>query len=143
MIIPDINLLVYAYNADAPHHAAAKAWWEAAMSGARPIGLPWLVSLGFMRLLSHPRVVVAPFSPVELLGVIRSWLARPQVAVLHPGPRHLEVLEQVVAGFGVGANFTTDAHLAAMAIETQSELHSSDHDFARVSGLRWSNPLAR
>lgn len=141
MIIPDINLLVYAYNADAPRHAAAKAWWEELMSGDEPVAIPWAVSLGFVRLLSHPRVVVTPVPPAELVGFVRTWLERPHVAPLNPGPRHLDVLAHLFGKVGVAAELTTDAHLAALAIETQSELHSTDHDFARFPGLRWHNPL--
>jgi uncharacterized protein len=141
VIIPDINLLVYAYNKDAPHHAAARAWWEKLMSDSAPVGIPWVVSLGFVRLLSHPRIVVAPFASGDLIGFVRSWLARPHVAPLVPGANHLDILQEATDDAGFGANLMTDAHLAALAIETQSELHSADHDFARFRGLRWRNPL--
>lgn len=141
MIIPDINLLVYAYNADAPRHLAAKAWWEALMSGTEPVAVPWAVSLGFVRLLSSPRVVVVPYAAPELLAFVRAWLERPHVTVVAPGPRHLDLLESLMGRPGVAAALTTDAHLAALAIETQSELHTADHDFARFPGLRWRNPL--
>jgi uncharacterized protein len=142
MILPDTNLLVYAYNEDAPHHARAKAWWTALMNGADPVGIPWAVSCGFVRLMTHPAVLVTPIGPVPAVRHVRSWLERPQVEVLDPGPRHLEILERLVERIGVAASLTTDAHLAAIAIERQCELHSNDVDFARLDGLRWHNPLA-
>ncbi len=143
MIIPDINLLVYAYNADVPQHPRAKAWWEDLLDGgSEPVGLAWLVILGFTRLMTHPAVVERPLAPHIALGHVREWLARAQVQIVQPGPRHLDVLTHLFALAGAGGNLTTDVHLAALAIEHQCELHSSDLDFARFSGLRWRNPLS-
>ena len=118
MILPDINLLVYAYNRHAPHHVC-----------------------GFVRLMTHPAVLVDPLDPGRTLLHVRSWVERPLVEVLEPGPRHLEIFERLLESLGVAANLTTDAHLAAIAIEHQCELHSNDADFTRFAGLRWRNPL--
>jgi toxin-antitoxin system PIN domain toxin len=142
MIVPDINLLVYAYNLDAPDHARARAWWTHLMNGVDAVGIPWAVSCGFVRLMTHPAVLETPMDPAAALRHVRSWLERPHVEVLDPGPRHLDILERLVAKLGVAANLTTDAHLAAIAIERQCELHSNDVDFSRFEGLRWHNPLA-
>lgn len=141
MIVPDVNLLVYAYNRDAPRHAGARAWREELLNGERPVGIPWAVSCGFVRVMTHPAVLVTPLGPTEAVGRVRSWFEQPSVEVLEPGPRHLEILARLVAEVGVAGNLTTDAHLAAIAIEHQCELHSTDTDFARFSGLRWRNPL--
>ncbi|HEY3359996.1 MAG TPA: type II toxin-antitoxin system VapC family toxin [Polyangia bacterium] len=142
MIIPDLNLLVYAHNADAPSHRAARVWWEKLLTGGEPVALPWVVILGYVRLMTHPAVLERPLRPVEALADVRRWLARPCVELLTPGPRHLELLEQALGALGVGGNLTTDAHLAALALEYQCELHSNDRDFGRFSGLRWRDPLA-
>ena len=141
MILPDINLLVYAYNTDAPGHRRAKAWWEACLSDLDPVGLPWVVILGYLRLMTSRSVLVDPFSPQEAIGHIRSWLERPQVQILQPGPRHLELLDGLMRGAQASGSLSTDAHLAAVAIEHQAELHSNDGDFSRFPGLRWTNPL--
>jgi toxin-antitoxin system PIN domain toxin len=141
MILPDINLLVYAYNTDAPGHRRAKAWWEACLSGKHQVGLPWVALLGYLRLMTSRSVLVDPFSPEEAIGHIRSWLERPQVQVLHPGPRHLELLDSLMRGAQASGSLSTDSHLAALAIEHQAELHSNDGDFSRFPGLRWTNPL--
>jgi hypothetical protein len=141
MILPDINLLVYAYNRHAPHHAEARAWWERLLNSTRSVGIPWAVVCGFVRLMTHPAVLLSPLDPARTLHHVRSWLDRPLVEVLEPGPRHLEILERILSAAGVAGNLTTDAHLAAIAIEHQCELHSSDTDFARFPGLRWRNPL--
>jgi toxin-antitoxin system PIN domain toxin len=141
MILPDINLLVYAYNRHAPHHAVARAWWEELLNGSDPVGIPWAVVCGFVRLMTHPAVLVDPLDPGRTLLHVRSWFERPLVEVLEPGPRHLEIFERLLTSLSVAANLTTDAHLAAIAIEHQCELHSNDADFSRFAGLRWRNPL--
>jgi toxin-antitoxin system PIN domain toxin len=141
VIIPDINLLVYAYNSDAPFHAESKTWWEDCLSGRSTVGLPWAVMLGFVRIMSSTAALTSPMSPSEALGHVQSWLQRPQTQILVPGPRHLEILASIMEASRASGRLTTDAHLAALAIETQSELHSTDLDLARFPGLRWRNPL--
>ena len=141
MIVPDINLLVYAYNRDAPHHAAAKGWWEDALSSDEPVGLPWVTALGFIRLMTHGTVLERPLEADRAIAHVRSWHSRANVSVLDPGPRHLELLGRLFGHLGTAGRLTTDAHLAALAIEHQCELHSNDADFARFPGLRWRNPL--
>jgi toxin-antitoxin system PIN domain toxin len=141
VIVPDINLLVYAYNSDAPDHDLARRWWEASLSGTRPVGLAWAVVLGYLRLMTSGAVLVDPFVPGEVIEHVRAWLQRPNVVILHPGPRHLDLLDQLLAAAGGSASLTTDAHLAALAIEHQAEVCSNDSDFSRFPGLRWSDPL--
>jgi toxin-antitoxin system PIN domain toxin len=142
MILPDINLLVYAYNADAPRHRKAKAWWEGVMNDGSVVGIPWAVACGYIRLMTHPRVLERPLPPAEAVGHVREWLARPATEVLVPGNRHLDILGRLLDEVGVAGSLTTDAHLAAMAIEHQCVLNSNDTDFSRFSGLRWVDPLA-
>ena len=142
MILPDLNLLVYAYNSDAPDHSAARSWWEAVLSDSRPVALPWAVSLGFLRLMTSRGILVDPLTAPEAIDHIRSWLARPQVRLLQPGPGHLDLLDEMAKQAGKAGALTTDIHLAALAVEHGVELHSNDGDFARFPGLRWTNPLA-
>lgn len=142
MIVPDLNLLIYAYNTDAPLHAPARAWWQRLMNDDTAVAIPWAVSVGFVRLMTHASVVRRPLPPRTAIGHVRSWLERSNVAVLEPASRHLAILEQLLDAIGVAGRLTTDAHLAALAIENQAELHSNDVDFGRFPGLRWRNPLA-
>lgn len=141
MILPDINLLVYAYNRDAPLHAEARAWWEEVLTTGKPVGLPWAVIKGFVRLMTHPSVVERPLRPGEAVSFVREWLEQPGVGILLPGPTHLDLFERLLKEAGVAGRLTTDAHLAALAIEHQCTLCSNDTDFSRFSGLRWINPL--
>jgi toxin-antitoxin system PIN domain toxin len=142
MILPDVNLLVHAYNSDSRVHARARAWWEDLMSGTAPVALSWIAVLGFIRIMTHRHIVANPLSVAAACAHVRAWLAQPYVTVLDPGARHAEVLLGLLERLGTAGNLTTDAHLAALAIEHQAELHSTDADFARFPGLRWSNPLA-
>lgn len=140
MILPDLNLLLYAYNPGSAHHRAARAWWENQLNSGERVGLPWVVMLGFLRLSTARGVFAKPATPREALARVGNWLASPHAAPLHPGPRHLEFLTRTLAVTPGGA-LTTDAHLAALALEHDGELHSNDSDFARFAGLRWRNPL--
>lgn len=142
MILPDINLIVYAYNEDAPFHLQAKAWWEQCLSGNEPVGMAWAVILGFVRLMSNRRVLAKPMSASEAVDHCRSWIVQPNVRIVLPGPTHLNIFTELLAG-PMGPNLVTDAHLAALAIEHQAELHSNDTDFSRFSGLVWRNPVAQ
>lgn len=141
MILPDVNLLIYAHNESVAQHPRARAWWVDLLEREQPVGVPWAVALGFVRLVTHPRVLTAPLSPNTALAIVEGWLAQPAVSVLEPGPRHLTILARLFEVTGVAASLTTDAHLAALAIEHQAELCSNDLDFARFPGLRWRNPL--
>ena len=105
------------------------------------VGIPWVVILGFVRIMTSRVVMTDPMDPVEALDHTRSWLERPQAHLLVPGPRHLEILTEIMRAARASGRLTTDAHLAAMAIEIQAELYSNDADFSRFPGLRWVNPL--
>ena len=142
MIIPDVNLLVYAHNRAAVGHERARAWWEDLVDREQPIGLAWAVMLGFVRLVTHPSVLVRPLAPVAALGHVRRWLDQESVRIVEAGPRHMDLLRALFQSTGVAGSLTTDTHLAALAIEHQAELNSNDADFARFPGLRWRNPIA-
>lgn len=141
MIIPDLNLLIYAYNADAPRHHAARAWWEGLMNGRVTVGIPWAISCGFVRLMTHPRLLETPMKPQIAIEHVASWFECSQVRVLNPSRRHLIVLGELLQSAGIGGNLVTDGHLAALAIEHQGEIHSNDTDFSRFPGLNWRDPL--
>jgi toxin-antitoxin system PIN domain toxin len=142
VILPDLNLLFHAYNAESPVHGAAREWWEGLLNGTQPVGLAWAVILGFIRISTHRQVLANPLPVATACTHVRAWLAQPYVAILDPGARHAEILFGFLESLGTAGNLTTDAHLAALAVEHQAELHSTDADFARFRGLRWVNPLA-
>ena len=141
MKLIDLNLLLYAVNADSANHARAKSWLEHVLSGHEPVGLPWVVLLGFLRLTTNPRVLSQPLSSGQAMEIIDGWLALPCVQVLAPCENHWRILRSLLEATGTAGNLTTDAHLAALAIENGCELCSTDSDFRRFPALRWVNPL--
>ena len=141
MIIPDINLLLHAHDSLFRRHEAARGWWEALMNGTGSVGLPWVAVLGFIRIATNPKILENPLEVAGACVRVRSWLGRPQTVLIHPGDRHADILFDLLEEAGSAGNLTTDAHLAALAIEHQAELHSTDADMARFPGLRWRNPL--
>lgn len=141
MKLPDVNLLLYALDADSARHAQARTWVEDTFSGTETVALTWSMLLAFLRLSTRPALFADPLSTDEALDVIDGWLALPVVTVVHPTERHAAVLRELLAPLGAGGNLTTDAHLAALAVEHGALLCSCDADFSRFSGLRWTDPL--
>jgi hypothetical protein len=142
MILVDANLLIYAVNADAPLNRKAKSWVESALSARETVGFSWNVLLAFLRLTTRPGLFRRPLPVGTAFDLVASWLDQPSAVIVHPGPRHLQVLRELLLPLGAGGNLTSDAHLAALAIEHRAELCSSDTDFARFKGLKWRNPLS-
>jgi len=142
MILVDANLLIYAVNQDAPLNRRAKPWLESVLSGHEIVGFPWNVLLAFLRLTTRPGLFRRPLPVDAAFDLVASWLDQKSATVVDPGPRHLAVLRQLLQPLGTGGNLTSDAHLAALAIEHGAELCSSDTDFARFHGLKWRNPLS-
>jgi uncharacterized protein len=142
MILLDANLLIYAVNADAPLNRKAKSWLASVLSGQEAVGFSWNVLLAFLRLTTRPGMFRHPLPVDTAFALAATWLDQPCATIVHPGPRHLEVFRKLLEPLGTGGNLTSDAHLAALAIEHRAELYSSDGDFARFSGLKWCNPLS-
>jgi uncharacterized protein len=142
VIVVDANLLIYAVNADSPDHKQAKAWLEAAVSGTETVGLPWIVLLAFLRLTTRPSVFQKPLRMDAAFDLIEAWLRQPSVTVPEPTKRHMQTMRDLMGPLGTGGNLTSDAYLAALAIEHGAELCSTDNDFGRFRRLRWRNPLA-
>jgi toxin-antitoxin system PIN domain toxin len=141
VIVSDVNLLLYAYDATSTHHERARSWLEERLSGVEAFGFAWVTLLAFVRLGTNPRVFESPFRVDEALDVVDAWLGAPCATVLHPGPRHAVLLRQLLEPLGAAGNLTIDAHLASLAVEQDAELCSADTDFSRFPGLRWRNPL--
>jgi toxin-antitoxin system PIN domain toxin len=143
MVIPDVNLLLYANVSAFRQHAAAKKWWEALLGGREEVGIAGPALFGFVRIATNRRVLDPPMAVEGALARVETWLSRAQVRFLQPGPRHLEIAFRLLRALGAAGNLTTDVQLAALAIENQAELHSNDSDFARFPDLRWVDPLGK
>ncbi len=143
MILVDVNLLVYSVIVEQPQHFAAKAWLDQQLNGSAKVGVPWPSLLGFLRLVTNGRLFSTPLSIDAAWSVVEAWLKCPAVWTPQATNAHSEILRGLLEGSAVRANLVPDAHLAALAIEHGLTLCSTDGDFARFRGLRWSNPLAR
>ncbi|MEK6245231.1 MAG: type II toxin-antitoxin system VapC family toxin [Pseudomonadota bacterium] len=141
MKIVDLNILLYAVDSNSSRHRAAREWWEQALNGDEPVGLPWVVVLGFLRVATNPRVFAAPHEVGSALRRVDRWLALDCIRVVREKDDHWETLRRLISAVGTAGNLTTDAHLAALAISHDAVLYSSDLDFGRFKGLRWENPL--
>ena len=141
MILVDANLLIYAVNADAQHHKAARRWLEQTLSGATEVGLPWIAVLAFIRITTRSGILAHPLSCEEAVAYLDEWLAQPYVALVAPGEEHWPIFSNLLNTVGAFGNLTSDAHIAALAIECGAEVYSADYDFRRFPGIRHINPL--
>jgi len=142
VILVDANLLLYAYHPRAPQHAASKAWLEGLLNGSDLVRFAWLTLWAFLRTSTNPRVFEQPMTTAEASAAVASWLSRPMVGILEPGEGHFDLLRGLVVDGQAAGPLVMDAVLAALALEHGATLATTDRDFARFPGLKWTNPLA-
>lgn len=140
MKIVDLNVLLYAVNADSAHHRPLLEWWNQAVN-QESLGLPWVVLLGFLRISTHPKIFPSPLAPEIALRTVDTWQSLDNIRVVREREQHWEILRSLLEEAGTAGNLTTDAHLAALAISHGAVLISCDNDFMRFKGLSWENPL--
>jgi len=141
VILVDANVLIYAIDADSPHHRPARRWLEEALSGTTPIGLAWIVILAFLRLTTRSGILRKPLPPERAMAFVDEWLAQPCVRAVSPGEGHWTILRKLLRDSGTAGNLTSDAHLAAGALELGASVCSTDADFARFPGIERISPL--
>lgn len=142
MIVPDVNVLLFAHDEMARKHAVARRWWEATLSADEPVGVPWVVVLAFTRLVTHPTICSDPLSTHDARRRVERWFEQPHVRLLVPGTDTFALFFDLLEAAGLGGNLTTDALIAAHAIEHNATLFSPDLDFGRFPDLKWIDPLA-
>lgn len=131
MLVLDTNVLIYAVHTQGVHHAATTRWLERTLAGPEVIGIPWVAMLGFLRIATNARAFTHPLPVEDALAAARAWFSHPGVTALAPTPRHLDVLSGLVLQSGTAGNLTTDAHIAALALEHGAGVATFDRDFAR------------
>jgi toxin-antitoxin system PIN domain toxin len=141
VIVPDANLLLYAYDSASPFHGRAAGWWSSCLNGAEPIGLCPAVVFGFVRIGTSSRAFVKPLSVEEASTHVESWFARPMVQLLETDLTDVQKALELLREAGTGGNLTTDAQVAAISVRYGAVAHTADSDFARFRGVRWHNPL--
>lgn len=141
MILVDANLLLYAYRTESSAHRASRRWLEEALSGSEFVRFAWLTLWAFLRIATHARIFDHPLTLAEAQAAISSWLAQPVSGIAEPGERHWQILQELARTGQATGPLLMDAALAAIAIEHGATLCTTDRDFARFPGLKWSNPL--
>ena len=142
MRLPDVNVLVYAFRADSPGHAAHRAWVEALLASDEAYAVSDHVFAGFLRVVTHPRVFHPPTSIELALAFAQAFRERPNAVPVTPGQRHWDIFTKLCRQSGARGNLVPDAWLAALAMEAGCEFITTDRDYARFTGLRWAHPLA-
>jgi toxin-antitoxin system PIN domain toxin len=141
MILVDANLLLYAEDSLSEHHQAARTWWDAQLSGAEPVCLCWPVVTAFIRIGTNVRLHRRPLTLGEAVERVQSWFDQPCVRIIYPGEQHWAIFQVMLRDGKAIGSLVSDAHLAAMAVEHNCILQSTEVDFARFKGLKWNNPI--
>ena len=140
MILPDVNLLIYAYDEDSSFYASAAAWLTGAME-TEQVFLSWHTITGFIRILTHPSASKNPFSIEEAISVVNEWLARENVHLIGLEKKNWPLFSKMLIEGQATGNLVMDAHLAAMAASCGATLATTDRDFSRFPAVRLTNPL--
>jgi hypothetical protein len=141
VVLPDVNLLVYAHRKDTQHHDAARRWVEDLIRSDRAYGMAELVVSAFVRIVTHPRVFNPP-SPLDAALAFAGEVMTPGHAVrIAPGLRHWDIFGRLCRESNAKGNLVADAYLAALAIESGCDWVSTDGDYARFEGLVWTRPF--
>lgn len=141
MILPDVNVLLYAFRDDSVDHARYRGWLESLLNGEEAYGMSPQVLCSVARIATHPRVYVSPSRLDDALAFARVMLEQPHCTVVAPGARHFSIFENLCRRAAVTGNLVQDAWFAALAIESGCEWITTDGDFARFPGLRWRRPF--
>ncbi len=141
MVLPDVNVLVYAHREDTADHAGYRNWVENVINGDESYGLSELVLSGFVRVATHPKVFIKPSTLADALAFTEQLRSRSNCVRVAPGLRHWGIFRALCAAAGARGNLVPDAYLAALAIESGCEWITTDRDFSRFKGLRWRHPL--
>lgn len=140
MVVVDANVLIYAVDSTAAQHEHARAWLDASLAGAEAVGLAWVALLAFVRISTNRSILPSPMTATDALAQVETWLGAPAAVVAQPTARHAGVLKGLLRETGTAGNLTTDAHLAALAVEHSADIVSYDRDFARFRGIRHRLP---
>lgn len=140
MNLPDVNVLIYAFRRDTPHHAACRDWLVGTVSGEARFALSPLVLSAVVRITTNPRIFVTPSTVAEAFGFCDDLLAQPHCETVVPGARHWDIFRRLCIETETRGARVSDAWFAALAIEQGCDWITLDRDFARFPGLKWRVP---
>jgi uncharacterized protein len=140
MILPDVNVLIYAFRSDVSQHQLCREWLARVITADPPFGLSRLVLAGVIRVTTNPRAYREPSSLDDVVGFCDDLLGQPHCHIVEPGERHWGIFKRLCLETDTRGRRTTDTWLAALAIESGCEWMTFDRDFARFPGLQWRVP---
>jgi uncharacterized protein len=141
LILPDVNILIYAHRPESPDHAEYGAWLTRITEGDEPFACSELVLSAFVRVVTFSKAFRTPTPVDAAFSFISPILASPSCTIVRPGDRHFSIFEGLCRASNARGKLVADAYHAALAIEHGCEFVTTDIDFARFPGLRWSHPL--
>lgn len=141
MILPDVNVLIYAFRSDSADHGRYRVWLESVINGPEAYGVSPQVLAGLARVTTHPRIFSRPSRLEDAFAFNRTLLSQPNATLVNPGERHWGIFEGLCRQVAAAGNLVQDAWFAALAIEAGCEWISTDRDYARFEGLAWRAPL--
>jgi len=142
LIVPDVNVLVYAHREDMDEHGPYREWLDWLVNAGPAYGMSEMVLSSFVRIVTNRRTFREPSETRQALASAAKLLEPPQCVPVRPGPRHWEIFDGLCRRHAVASKLVADAYLAAIVMEAGCDLATADRDFARFEGLRWHHPLA-
>lgn len=143
MLSPDVNVLIYAHREDGhPEHPRFAAWVTSLATGPEPFALSVLALVGFLRIVTNPRIFRRASTLEEALDFAGELVRRPSARLIGPGPQHWELVAKICRSAQAKAKLIADAQHAAIAIEHGCTWVTTDSDFARFPLLRWRHPFS-
>ena len=141
MILPDVNVLLYAFRRDSARHTEFRAWLEEVINGEAAYGMAPQVLSALVRISTHRRIYVEPSTTTEALAFCEALLEPAHCTIVRPGPRHWDIFTDFCRRSRATGNLIQDAWFAALAVEGGCEWVTTDRDYARFPGLRWREPI--
>jgi hypothetical protein len=142
MILPDVNVLIYAFRTEVPEHTICRTWLDAIILGDERFGLSPLTLAAVAGVTTNRRAYVNPSSLNDAFGFCEDLLGQPHCQIVEPRERHWEIFKRLCVETDTRGPRVTDAWYAALAIEWGCEWVTLDRDYARFPGLRWHTPEA-
>lgn len=142
MILPDVNVLIYAFRPDSPRHPEYRAWLQGVVEGPNAYGMSSQALASVLRICTHPKIYQEPSTVAETMTFCEALLKPSHATLVQPGARHWSIFAELCASSGASGNLVQDAWFAALAIEHGCEWVSTDADYGRFPDLRWHRPLA-
>lgn len=140
MILPDVNILIYAFREDVPEHAVCNPWLTRAVAEDARFGVSPLALAALVRITTNPRSYREPSTLAEAFTFCNYLFVQPNCQPVEPGERHWDIFQRLCKETDTRGPRVTDAWFAALAIEWGCEWVTLDRDFARFPGLKWSVP---